>query len=173
MREGDTMSAQPFYARLRNAYTGSDSNDAKMWQFRLVMEDYMNFLVASDSPDKLQFNEAQEIWVARTKNYRLNSMISFVRRRLNNVVHGKRSGTSDADLKIYFDSCVLIINLISGETPDRATLAAFGKVDEVLDNARVVFVNAGPGTGKTHLLVYKILDTLVREKECDEVLPGI
>lgn len=178
MDAGDTINTQTFYDRLRNAYLGADSNDSKMWRFRLVMEDYMNFLVAPDSPDKLQFVEAQEIWVERTRNYRLDREISFVRRALNNVVHGKRSGTSDADLKIYFDSCVLIINLISGEMPDRATLAAFGKVDEayledlnpqqrdiVLDKARVVFVNAGPGTGKTHLLVYKILDTLVRERE--------
>ena len=174
----NNINTQTFYDGLRNAYLGHDSNDAKMWRMRLVMEDYMNFLIAPDASEKLPFKEAQEIWVEQTRNYRLDREISFVRRAFNNVVHGKRSGTPDGDLKIYFDSCVMIINLISGEMPDRATLAVFGKIDEsyledlnpqqrdiVLDKARVVFVNAGPGTGKTHLLVYKILDTLVREKE--------
>ena len=80
MDAGDTINTQTFYDRLRNAYLGADSNDSKMWRFRLVMEDYMNFLVAPDSPDKLQFVEAQEIWVERTRNYRLDREISFVRR---------------------------------------------------------------------------------------------
>lgn len=180
MRVGNTLTAQSFYDRLRNAYLSNEnSNDAKMWQFRLVMEDYMNYLVAPDSSnEKLQFKQAQEIWLEQTKNYRLDHEITFVRKAMNNVVHGNKSGTSDQDLKIYFDSCVLIINLISGDMPDKATLAAFGKVDQnyledlntqqrdiVLDKARIVYVNAGPGTGKTHLLVYKILDTLVQEQE--------
>lgn len=180
MRVGNTITVQSFYDRLRNAYLSNEnSNDAKMWQFRLVMEDYMNYLVAPDSPnEKLQFKQAQEIWLEQTKNYRLDHEITFVRKAMNNVVHGNKSGTPDRDLKVYFDSCVLIINLISGEMPDKATLAAFGKVDQnyleelnpqqrdiILDTARIVYVNAGPGTGKTHLLVYKMLDTLVREKE--------
>ena len=180
MKIGEEITTQSFYDRLRTAYLSSEnSNDAKMWQFRLIMEDYMNYLVAPDSPnEKLNFNQAQEIWYEQTKNYRLNHEISFVRKAMNNVVHGNKTGTTDTELKVYFDSCVLIINLISGEMPDKATLAAFGKVDQnyleelnpqqrdiVLDQTRIVYVNAGPGTGKTHLLVSKMLDVLVRENE--------
>lgn len=179
MDNEQTVTVQSFYDRLRDAYLGRENtNDAKMWMFRLVLEDYMNFLVAPDSPgSKLQFKQAQEIWLQKTQNYRLNNEISFVRRAMNDVVHGNKTGTSDNDLKVYFDSCVLIINLISGKDPDLATLAAFGKVDQdylenlnpqqrdiILDSSRIVYVNAGPGTGKTHLLVYKIIDTLVRER---------
>ena len=177
---GSPTTTQSFYDRLRTAYLGTDnSNDAKMWQFRLVLEDYMNFLVDPDSPnDKLTFSKAQEIWFEQTKNWRLNKEISDIRKIMNKVVHGQKTNTSDNDLSICFQCCILIINLISGELPDTATMAACGKVDDkfledlnpqqrdiVLDGARIVFVNAGPGTGKTHLLVYKILDTLVREKE--------
>jgi len=186
MPTGETSSVtRSFYDRLRDAYLSTENtNDAKMWQFRLVMEDYMNFLVAPDSPnEKLDFFEAQTRWLEKTQNYRLNKEITFVRKAMNNVVHGNKSGTTDFALKVYFIHCVQIIYMISGDNPDASTMAIFGEVDAdylkdlnpqqndiILDQSRIVYVNAGPGTGKTRLLVSKIMDILVRDPDNAKVV---
>ena len=76
-----------------------------------------------------------------------------------------------------YRACVTILMHLSGEDPGNRTRVACGEAvrdnlnnlneqqrDIVIDDSRIVYVNAGPGTGKTHLLVYKIVDLLATLK---------
>ena len=105
--------------------------------------------------------------------YSFNVSIKF---DIAGILNFKRD-ISDERLRIYYEFTIRLLNQISKEMPDAATMAAYGHIDEgylnslntlqrdaVLDKSRIVYVNAGPGTGKTHLLVYKIIDLLVKEK---------
>lgn len=174
------MNTQNFYDRLRECYLGiKNTNDAKVFIMRQILEDYFNFLNNGDGDgEKLNFANAQALWRERNKEYRFDREITFIRQEMNRVVHGQKRDISDDTLRIYYEFCVRLINLISEEMPDAATLAAYGHIDEnylddlnklqrnaVLDKSRVVYVNAGPGTGKTHLLVYKIADLLIKQKD--------
>lgn len=174
------MTTQTFYDRLRECYLGiRNTNDAKVFIMRQVLEDYFNFLNNGDGDgEKLNFANAQSLWQERTREYRIGQQVTFIRQEMNKVVHGQKRNIPDGQLRTYYEFCVRLINLISEEMPDAATLSAYGHVDEnylndlnylqrnaVLDNSRVVYVNAGPGTGKTHLLVYKIADLLIKQKD--------
>ena len=174
------MSTQDFYDRLREAYLDiRNSNDAKVFVMRQVLEDYFNFLNNGESGgEKLNFANAQSLWREQNREYRIDRDVTFIRKEMNKVVHGENRNISDETLRIYYEFTIRLINLISKDMPDVATMAAYGYIDEsyltalntlqrdaVLDSSRIVYVNAGPGTGKTHLLVYKIIDLLVKEKD--------
>ncbi len=174
------MNTQTFYDRLRCCYLDTgNSNDAKAFFMRQILEDYFNFLNnGSDEGEKLNFASAQALWMERTGNYRLSREITYIRQELNKVVHRAKTDISNNTLRAYYEFTVRIINLISNDMPDEATMAAYGYVkdtylndlnehqrDAVIDSSKIVYVNAGPGTGKTHLLVYKIIDLLVKERD--------
>ena len=174
------MNTQAFYDRLRCCYLDTgNSNDAKALFMRQILEDYFNFLNnGSEEGNKVNFASAQSLWFERTGNYRLNQEITYIRQELNKVVHRVKTDISNKTLRAYYEFTVRIINLISNDMPDDATMAAYGYVkdtylndlnehqrDAVIDSSKIVYVNAGPGTGKTHLLVYKIIDLLVKEKD--------
>ena len=174
------MTIQVFYDRLRQSYLDiRNSNDAKVFVMRQILEDFFNFIIGNDSEDvHLNFASAQSIWYEMTSNYRLNREVTYIRQEMNKVVHGQRKNISEETLRAFYEFCVRLVNLVTGEMPDASTLAAYGHVDDaylsslntlqkdaVMASERVVYVNAGPGTGKTRLIVYKIIDLLVKEKD--------
>lgn len=173
------MTTQNFYDRLREAYLNiKNTNDAKVFMMRQILEDYFNFLNnGEEGGERLSFANAQSLWREQNKEYRIDREVTFIRQEMNKVVHGDKRDISDERLRIYYEFTIRLLNQISKEMPDAATMAAYGHIDEgylnslnilqrdaVLDKSRIVYVNAGPGTGKTHLLVYKIIDLLVKEK---------
>lgn len=174
------MTTQVFYDELRNCFLDiRNSNDAKVFVMRQTLEDFFNYIIGNtEAEEKLNFANAQSVWYESTSNYRLNREITYIRQEMNKVVHGQRKNISDETLRAFYEYCVRLVNLITGDMPDASTLAAYGHIDEtylsslntlqkdaVLASERIVYVNAGPGTGKTRLLVYKILDLLIKEKD--------
>ena len=174
------MTTQVFYDELRNCFLDiRNSNDAKVFVMRLTLEDFFNYIIGTTEADeKLNFANAQSVWYESVSNYRLNREVTYIRQEMNKVVHGQRKNISDETLRAFYEYSVRLVNLITGDMPDVSTLAAYGHVDEaylaslntlqkdaVLASDRIVYVNAGPGTGKTRMLVYKILDLLIKDKD--------
>lgn len=174
-------SASYYFGRLTDIYLDSvNDENAKSTRFRTVLEDFFHNYMFPDQPDELSFAQLQKLWYQDSGDYQLNKIISEIRVDLNHIVHEDKSIRGNKGyLKYLFFACVTIIMHLSGEDPDMRTRAANGEVvrdylkdlndqqrDVVIDKSRIVYVNAGPGTGKTHLLVYKIVDliaTLKRE----------
>lgn len=170
-----------YFGRLTDIYLDSANDEnAKSTRFRTVLEDFFHDYMFPDQPVEKTFAQLQKLWYQESGTCQLNKLISEIRVDLNHIVHEDKSIRGNRKyLKYLFIACVTIIMHLSGEDPDLRTRAACGEVvrdylkdlndqqrDIVIDKSRIVYVNAGPGTGKTHLLVYKIVDliaTLKRE----------
>lgn len=170
-------SAQLYYGQLTEAYLDRrNDEDAKCKNFRVVLEDFFRNHVCPGEPDTTTFFELQKLWHDATGDWPLNRFVSSVRVDLNDIVHGHKHVKSKEVLDYYFKACVTIVYRVSGAEPDDRTKAAYGLFDNaylsevneqqrdaILDAKRIIYVNAGPGSGKTRLLVYKVVDLMAKE----------
>lgn len=164
-----------YYDRLTEIYLDPvNDENAKATRFRTVLEVFFHDYMFPAKPDTMTFAQLQMLWYQNGGNYQLNKLISEIRVDLNHITHEDKSIRGNRGYLTYlFRACVAILINLSGENPTERTRIACGEVvqdylnglneqqrDIVTDDARIVYVNAGPGTGKTHLLVYKIVDIL-------------
>ena len=178
MEDTSMQTAGKYYDELTSKYLNHRNDEnAKCKEFRIVLEHFFKEYVEPGQPGSATFSDLQALWYKRVGDMMLNRFITEIRVDLNHVVHGHKSVTEKMWLDYYYKACVNIVYKVSGEEPDERTMSAFGQFngkyldslneqqrDIVLDDARIVYVNAGPGSGKTHLLVYKIIDLMVRLK---------
>ncbi|MBR3454792.1 MAG: ATP-dependent helicase [Bacteroidaceae bacterium] len=162
--------AEELYNRLKECYLSSQStNTDKAKRFRSIYEEFAEKECAQAGNNislgirlAVLFNQknASESLSEKSKNLVIE---------LNTVVHTDKS-VSNEQLQKYYKELVLIIQELSNVTPDEKTKTLCGiqktwyaeglnteQRNAVLDDADVINVNAGPGTGKTHLLVHKML----------------
>lgn len=170
-------SVQQYYDLLTEAYLDRrNDEDAKCKNFRIAVEQFFKFYVCPDEPETATLFDRQKCWHEKTGDWPLNRFISSVRVDLNEISHGLKHVKSKEALDYYYKACVTIVYRISGEEPDDRTKAAYGLFDNaylgelneqqrdaVLDGKRIIYVNAGPGSGKTRLLVYKVIDLMAKE----------
>ena len=89
--------------------------------------------------------------------------------QLNDIVHQNKRIDKDTFV-VYYSMLVRLIYLATEVLPDMATMEFIGckttdelaglndeQKDAVLCDAQIIYVSAGPGTGKTHLLINKLL----------------
>ena len=171
----DINSAQVYFTRLTDIYLDSmNDENSKSTSFRTVLEDFFHDYLFPEEPETMSLNQLQRLWAQGSGNHQLNRFIDEIRVDLNHITHGDKNIRGNRNYLSYlYRCCVAIIINLSEETPDIRTRSACGEQvrnyldalneqqrDIVIDDSRVVYVNAGPGTGKTHLLVYKIVDLL-------------
>ena len=163
------------YESLYRCYVqGGRSNTDKAKSFRSICEDF----VRSQGGRVDQFNHlsrALKTLFARKgasaslqEQYRARQLLD----ELNTVIH-KDVGVSDQDLLRLYRDLVSVIEYLTDVLADARTKAVLAPSEllhlrglnreqaaAVSDSASVIVVNAGPGTGKTHLLVHKMLEYL-------------
>ena len=174
-----TNSASEYFDRLTEIYLDPvNDENAKSTRFRTVLEDFFHDYIFPEQPDSMTFAQLQQLWYQQAGNYQLNRLISEIRIDLNHITHEDKSIRGNKGYLMYmYRACVTILMHLSGEDPGNRTRVACGEAvrdylnnlneqqrDIVIDDSRIVYVNAGPGTGKTHLLVYKIVDLLATLK---------
>lgn len=89
--------------------------------------------------------------------------------QLNDIVHQNKRIDKETFV-VYYSMLVRLIYLATEVLPDMATMEFIGckttdelaglndeQKDAVLCDAQIIYVSAGPGTGKTHLLINKLL----------------
>ena len=170
-----THTPSEYYDRLTEIYLDPvNDENSKATRFRTVLENFFHDYMFPDEPDTKTFAQLQVLWYQNGGTYQLNKLISDIRMDLNHITHENKSIRGNSGYLTYlFRACIAILIHLSGEDPTERTRVACGEVvrdylndlneqqrDIVTDNARIVYVNAGPGTGKTHLIVYKIIDIL-------------
>ena len=103
-------------------------------------------------------------------NYDNVSRAAFcLKDQLNDIVHQNKRIDKETFV-VYYSMLVRLIYLATEVLPDMATMEFIGckttdelsglndeQKDAVLCNAQIIYVSAGPGTGKTHLLINKLL----------------
>ena len=165
-----TQIAKDTYNNLRECFISNDSNYTdKAWRFRRIFEGFAKRMTPS-------LNTTLDL---RLKKIFRENRISCdninksddLRQTLNKIIHNEQIEiSSPEELRKYYKDLLEILSSITQEKPDEKSLILSGiqkewyieglnteQVSAVIDDAQVIDVNAGPGTGKTHLLVHKML----------------
>lgn len=160
------------YKKLDNLLSSDYTNRIKAGEIRILFEHYLKFLLGKNEKDEfisLQnlFNDYLEI----ANPVGIKKITPYFIKQLNKWHHDTGDELSDDNLKTYFLKFNKIIHTISGidngfflfkETTilplvgDLLTLN-MAQRDAINSDSRITYINAGPGTGKTHLIVGRIL----------------
>lgn len=158
------------YRKLRECYTSSQStNTDKTKRFRSIYEDFANNQGTFGGSDVNFGTRLARLFSRKNVSQAATDRSKRLLWRLNKVVHDDCAVSSD-QLRAYYQELVTTIQELTGEEPDEKTKILCGLEQAwyaeglnpeqraaVIDDAQVINVNAGPGTGKTHLLVHKML----------------
>lgn len=162
--------ANIYYSQLKHYFlkTDSDCTD-KARSFRTIIHEFYNELTMSDGT----FAEALHQFYKSGHDKTVADFAFKLKDTLNEIVH-HNDRISKEKLCTLYESCVRLIYLASGALPDSETLALIGvketdqfsglnhqQKDAIKCEEQIIYVNAGPGTGKTTLLVNKILQYII------------
>jgi len=169
-----------FYNRLINSYTSKyrlPKDRAR--DFRQIFEDFLKY---TTNKNDLTLHEMIKDFYFVHKIKEVKSLSIDLKNRLNEITHNDFE-TTDREVKTYFESLIRIIYITTSVQPPNTVLDLLGIGNEsaldslndnqrkaVLDQNRIVFVNAGPGTGKTHLLVNKIYSHIQNSQSLEHIV---
>ena len=162
----DNSRVQEYYEELKFYYNKPDSDwtdNAK--SMRTIAHRFYNEIAETDTT----YYKAMREFYKGTHQKLVLDLAFKLKDQLNTIVHENLK--IDKQRYVYFyDALVRLIYLATGVMPDEATQEFIGfkqedfwgslndqQKDIVLNDAKIIYVNAGPGTGKTRLLVHKLL----------------
>lgn len=154
-----------FYNDITDIYCDSIRNPVdKAFAFRQEFEQFIKYYANSNG----NLNEMLKDFYKIHQLKEVNDITHVLKNKLNKIVHKEYVPNND-DVKLYFETLIRIIFIGTKIKPPQRTIQfldtdkkhLLDKLNDkqrlaILENKRIVFVNAGPGTGKTHLLVNKI-----------------
>lgn len=122
----------------------------------------------------------------------MRSRVHRIRKKLNDIVHDeleigpediKHIVVTKEDIRKIYEDFVLVVYNATKIIPDSATFELLGvnqsnylkglneqQKNAVLTDSRIVFVNAGPGTGKTTLLVQKMVHYIIKNPQSNHIV---
>jgi DNA helicase-2/ATP-dependent DNA helicase PcrA len=157
---------QEFYGLLKYYYLKPDSDwTDKAKAMRTIAHDFYNEITHSYGT----FADALKEFFKWSKINEVSKSAFALKDRLNDVVH-HNTAVDKATYITFYSMIVRLIYLATDVLPDEATMEFIGctssdelaglndeQKDAVLCDAPLIYVSAGPGTGKTHLLINKLL----------------
>lgn len=185
--------AQLYYDELRVRFIQADNDWAEKGVFfRTVFENFFHELIETPEEGTSFINWIDQYFDSNPDKEKYRELAHDIRKKLNRTVHANvkiRPGkayhlsiSKQAFLEIY-TAIVLIIYSCTGIKPDDATLEYLGakkndaleglndqQKEAILCPAQIVNVNAGPGTGKTKLLVHKLINFIKNENESAHIV---
>ena len=155
-----------YYEMLKYYYLKPDSDwTDKAKSFRTVAHDFYNEITRTYGT----FAEALKEFYKWNKYNEVSKAAFVLKDKLNDVVHHNTRVDKETFLTFY-NMLVRLIYLATEVLPDSATMEFIGysssdeladlndeQKDAVLCDDQIIYVSAGPGTGKTHLLINKLL----------------
>ena len=162
----DHSRVQEYYEELKFYYKKLDSDwTDKAKSMRTIAHRFYSEITETDTTYHLALVEFY-----KGTHQKLVSGLAFqLKTKLNTIVHENLHIDKGDYVKLY-DALVRLIYLATGVMPDEATQEFIGfkqedlweslndeQKDIVLCDDKIIYVNAGPGTGKTRLLVHKLL----------------
>lgn len=157
---------QEFYEMLKYYYLKPDSDwTDKAKSMRTVAHDFYNEITRSYGT----FADALKEFYKWGKYNEVSQAAFSLKDKLNDIVHHNVS-IDKATYITFYSMIVRLIYLATDVLPDEATMGFIGcsntdeldgltdeQKDAVLCDSQIIYVSAGPGTGKTHLLINKLL----------------
>ena len=162
----ETHRVQEYYDMIRYYYLKPDSDwTDKSKAIRTVAHDFYSEVTRTYGT----FAEALKEFYKWSKYTDVSNAAFALKDRLNDVVHQNKQVDKETFVTFY-SMLVRLIYLATEVMPDAATLEYIGynssdelsglndeQKEAVLCDAPLIYVSAGPGTGKTHLLINKLL----------------
>lgn len=157
---------QQYYDQLKFYYLKPDSDwTDKAKSIRTIAHDFYSEI----SETYGSFADAIKEFYKWNKCNEISSAAVSLKNQLNSVVHQNLFVNKETYIR-YYNILVRLIYLATEIMPDQVTMEFIGcslsnelsglndeQKDAVLCNNQIIYVNAGPGTGKTHLLINKLL----------------
>ena len=162
----DHSRVQEYYEELKFYYKKLDSDwTDKAKSMRTIAHRFYSEITETDTTYHLALVEFY-----KGTHQKIVSGLAFqLKTKLNTIVHENLHIDKGDYIELY-DALIRLIYLATGVMPDEATQEFIGfkkedlweslndeQKDIVLCNDKIIYVNAGPGTGKTRLLVHKLL----------------
>ena len=189
----EAKQVESLYEEMKKTFVKPDSDWVdKAKSFRSLLE-----LFFEDSTSELEWpsNICERIdayYDAHPDEDSMRTRAHRIRKRANHITHEefelnkddvKRVIVTKEDIRKIYEDFVLVVFNATSVIPDRATFELLGvnqsdclkglneqQKDAILTNARIVFVNAGPGTGKTTLLVQKMVHHILNNPQCEHIV---
>ena len=157
---------QEYYEMLKYYYLKPDSDwSDKAKSMRTVAHDFYQEITRTYG----NFADARKEFYKWNKYNDVHRSAISLKEKLNEIVHQNRV-IDKATYVLYYSMLVRLIYLATEVVPDEATMEFIGcsssdelkgltdeQKEAVLCDAQIIYVSAGPGTGKTHLLINKLL----------------
>ena len=159
-----------YYDELKRYYLKTDSDwTDKSKSLRSIADDFYHEVSGVHGT----FHEVLIEFYRWTREKVITDSAFMLKERLNDIVHHNRKVDRKTFMSFY-ETLVRLIYLSTGIYPDSATEEYLGlksedrlsglndqQKDAVLCDAQIVYVSAGPGTGKTHLIVNKLIQYII------------
>ena len=170
---------QEYYEELKFYYKKTDSDwTDKAKSMRTIAHSFYNEITGTDST----FHNAMIEFYKDCKQKIVSNIAFDLKTQLNAIVHENRK----IDEKMYmnfYNALVRLIYIATDVMPDEATQEFIGykqediwtdlnieQKDIVLSGGEFIYVNAGPGTGKTRLLVHKLLRYILISEKKEKII---
>lgn len=170
---------QEYYEELKFYYKKTDSDwTDKAKSMRTIAHSFYNEITGTDST----FHNAMIEFYKDCKQKIVSNIAFDLKTQLNAIVHKNRK----IDEKMYmnfYNALVRLIYIATDVMPDEATQEFIGykqediwtdlnieQKDIVLSGGEFIYVNAGPGTGKTRLLVHKLLRYILISEKKEKII---
>lgn len=168
-----------YYDELKRYYLKTDSDwTDKSKSLRTVADDFYHEV----SGVKGTFHEVLIEFYRWTREKVITDSAFTLKERLNDIVHHNRNVDRKTFMSFY-ETLVRLIYLSTGVYPDSATEEYLGlrsedrlsglndqQKDAVLCDSQIVYVSAGPGTGKTHLIVNKLVQYIIASSAKERIV---
>lgn len=182
-----------FYEEMKNTFVKPNSDWVdKAKTFRTLLEKFFQNLTPELDSQTTLWERMVAYYDANPDEDAMRSRVHRIRKKLNDIVHDeleigpediKHVVVTKEDIRKIYEDFVLVVYNATKIIPDSATFELLGvnqsdylkglneqQNDAVLANSRIVFVNAGPGTGKTTLLVQKMVHHIIKNPQGNHIV---
>ena len=189
----DEKQVNLFYEEMKKTFVKPESDWVdKAKTFRTILEKFFENLTPDLDWQASLWERIDVYYDAHPEEEAMRSRVHKIRKKINDIVHNeieigpkevKRVVVKKEDIRKIYEDFVLVIYNATSIFPDSATFELLGinqsdylkglneqQKDAVLTDSRIVFVNAGPGTGKTTLLVQKMVHYIVNNPQNGHVV---
>ena len=170
---------QEYYNILKFYYLKPDSDwTDKAKSIRTVAHDFYNEITRTYGT----FAEALKEFYKWNKYNEVSKAAFTLKDKLNDVVHHNTQVDKETFINFY-NMLVRLIYLATEVLPDTVTMEYIGysatdeladlndeQKDAVLCDDQIIYVSAGPGTGKTHLLINKLLHYISASSRSEKIV---
>lgn len=182
-----------FYEEMKKTFVKPTSEWVdKAKTFRTILEKFFKILTPELDSQATLWERMVAYYDANPDEDAMRSRVHRIRKRLNDIIHDEfEIGPEDVkyvivtkeDIRKIYEDSVLIVYSSTKVFPDNATFELLGvnqsdylkglneqQKDAVLTDSRIVFVGAGPGTGKTTLLVQKMVHHIIKNPQSNHIV---